>query len=77
MKDIQWNAIMLREFRYLACLSDEEYSVAYDWAHSKSITETAMNRNMDNSKVKDIRKTLRQKYDEVEKYSPLLPKRAT
>jgi hypothetical protein len=76
MKDIQWNAIMIREFGYLACLSDDESAVLHDWAHGKSITETAMNHRMDNSKVKDIRKTLRQKYDAVQPYTPLLPKRA-
>jgi hypothetical protein len=75
MKDIQWNQIMLREFRYLACLSDEEYAVLHDWAHGKSITETSMNRNMGDTKIKDIRRTLRQKYDAVAVYTPLLPKR--
>jgi hypothetical protein len=67
---------MLREFESLACLSDEEKAVLRDWAYGKSITETAMNHRMDNSKVKDIRKTLRQKYDDVQPYTPLLPKRA-
>ena len=75
MKDIQWNNIMRREFEYLACLSDDESAVLYDWAHGKSITETAMRLNMCDTKVKDIRKTLREKYDAVEIYTPLLPKR--
>ena len=75
MKDIQWNAIMIREFRYLACLSDDESAVLHDWAHGKSVTETSMRLNMCETKVKDIRKVLREKYDAVEIYTPLLPKR--
>ena len=76
MKDIQWNTIMLREFEYLACLSDEEKEVLHDWAHGKSVVHTAMRCHMGETKVKDIRKTLREKYDAVQIYSPLLPERA-
>ena len=75
MKDIQWNQIMLREFRTLACLSEEEEIVLRDWSLGKSIVATSMNHNMCETKVKDIRKVLRDKYDAVEIYSPLLPKR--
>ena len=75
MKDIQWNTIMLREFESLACLSDEEKDVLHDWAYGKSIVHTAMRCHMGDTKVKDIRKTLRGKYDAVQIYTPLLPKR--
>lgn len=76
MKDIQWDNVMRREFECLACLSEDETVVLHDWVHGKSITETSMNRNMCETKVKDIRKTLRKKYDAVQIYTPLLPKRA-
>lgn len=75
MKDILWNAIMLREFSGLACLSEEEEIVLQDWAHGKSIISTAMNHNMSERKVKEIRRILREKYDSVCIYSPLLPER--
>jgi hypothetical protein len=75
MKDIQWNKIMLREFEALACLSEEEITVLYDWANGKSIAYTTVHHNMCDTKVKDIRKTLREKYDAVQIYTPLLPKR--
>lgn len=75
MKDIQWNRVMIREFKTLACLSDDELSVLHDWAIDNSITETAMKLNMCETKVKDIRKRLREKYDAVEIFTPLLPKR--
>lgn len=75
MKDIQWNKIMLREFESLACLSEDETAVLHDWAIGKSIVSTAMNCHMGETKVKDIRKVLREKYDKVQIYTPLLPKR--
>jgi hypothetical protein len=75
MKDIQWNRIMVREFEYLACLSEDESIVLHDWALGRSIVATSMNHNMCETKVKDIRKTLRKKYDAVEIFTPLLPKR--
>ena len=66
---------MLREFESLACLSDEETIVLRDWAHGRSIVSTVMRYNMSDRKVKEIRKTLREKYDSVQIYTPLLPKR--
>ena len=75
MKDIQWNKIMLREFETLACLSDEESEVLHDWAHGKSVVSTAMRCHMGETKEKDIRKAIREKYDAVKIYTPLLPAR--
>jgi hypothetical protein len=75
MTDIRWNKIMLREFESLACLTDDEKEVLRDWAHGKSIVSSAMRLHMGETKVKDIRKVLRAKYDDVQPYSPLLPKR--
>lgn len=66
---------MLREFESLACLSDEETIVLRDWTQGRSIVSTAMRYNMSDRKVKEIRKTLREKYDSVQIYTPLLPKR--
>ena len=75
MKDIPWNRIMMREFESLACLSEDEKIVLHDWVNGKSITATTMDHHMGATKVKDIRKTLREKYDAVQIYTPLLPKR--
>lgn len=75
MKDIPWNRIMMREFESLACLSEDETIVLHDWVNGKSITATTMDHHMGSTKVKDIRNTLRKKYDAVQIYSPLLPKR--
>lgn len=75
MRDIRWNKIMLREFESLTCLTDDEKEVLHDWAHGKSIAQSAMSLHMGETKVKDIRKVLREKYDDVQPYTPLLPKR--
>ena len=75
MKDIQWNKIMLREFESLACLSEEEREVLHDLAYGKSVVHTAMRCHMGETKVKDIRKAIREKYDAVQIYTPLLPAR--
>ena len=77
MKDILWDQIMVRDFESLACLSETERAVLHDWAFGKSVTQTAMNRTMCDTTVKDIRKKLRIKYDAVQIYSPLLPERRT
>ena len=75
MKDIPWNKIILREFESLTCLSEEEKAVLYDWVHGKSIVATALHCHMCETKVKDIRKALREKYDAVQMFTPLLPER--
>ena len=46
MKDIPWNKIILREFESLACLSEEETAVLYDWVHGKSIVASALHCHM-------------------------------
>lgn len=75
MNDIPWNKIALEEFRSLACLSDEEDIVLQDWADEKSIVDTSMSRSMSTRKVDKLRNQIRKKYDAVQIYTPLLPKR--
>lgn len=75
MKDIMWNTIMLREFRSLASLTEEENAVLHDWALGKSIVATAMRCHMSERKVNSLRNSIRVKYDAVQIYTPLLPKR--
>ena len=75
MRDIQWNKIMLREFETLACLSDDEREVLHDWAYGKTVVHTALRCHMGETKVKDIRRIIREKYDAVQIYTPLLPAR--
>lgn len=75
MNDIPWNKITLAEFRSLACLSGEEDVVLRDWADGKSVVNTSMTRSMSNRQVDKLRNQIRKKYDAVQIYTPLLPKR--
>lgn len=74
-RDIEWNMIMVREFEYLACLSEEERIVLYDWAFDRYLAKTHMDHSMCETKIKEIRSRLRRKYDAVQPFSPLLPPR--
>jgi DNA-binding CsgD family transcriptional regulator len=75
MNDLIWDKGMIAEFSNLACLTDEEMIVLNDWAYGKSIVFTAMQHNMSDSKVSDIRGRLRKKYDLVQPRSNILPPR--
>lgn len=75
MNDILWNKIALAEFRSLACLSADEDQILQDWADGRSVTQTAMTRNVSTRQVDKLRNQIRKKYDAVQIYTPLLPKR--
>lgn len=75
MNDIPWNKIILDDFRYLSRLTEEEELILQDWEAGHSVTKIAMDRNMSDRKVERIRNQIRRKYDAVQPYSPLLPKR--
>ena len=75
MNDIPWNKIVLAEFRSLACLTEDENTLLQDWADGKSIVATSMSRNISTRLVDKLRHHIRQKYDAVQLYTPLLPKR--
>lgn len=75
MNDIPWNKIALAEFRSLACLTAEEDAVLQDWADGKSVVSTSMTRSISTRQVDKLRNQIRRKYDAVQIYTPLLPKR--
>ena len=58
-----------------AFLTDDETDVMYDWAAGKSLANTAIMRHMSERKVVSVRKSLRNKYDRVQVYTPDLPPR--
>ena len=66
---------MLGAMQAHACLTEEESIVLMDWAHGKSIANTSMMHHMSTSKVDKIRKRLRQKYDGIQFYADLPPRR--
>lgn len=75
MKDLRWNKIMLAEFRSLVCLTEDEDHVLEGWAYDKSIVCMARQCSLSERTINEILNRLRTMYDEVQPYSPLLPKR--
>lgn len=56
------------------CLSEEEQIVLVDWAHGKSVVNTAMRGSMSTRKVDKIRSRLRMKYDLIQSECGLPPR---
>lgn len=77
MNDIPWNKIIVDEFRYLARLTEDEDKILQDWEAGYSVTKSARVRNMSPRQVDRNRKQIRRKYDAVQPFTPLLPKRIT
>ena len=66
---------MLGAMQAHACLTEEETIVLMDWAKGKSIANTSMMHHMSTSKVDKIRRRLREKYDGIQPYTDLPPRR--
>lgn len=66
---------MLGAMQAHACLTEEETIVLMDWAKGKSIANTSMMHHMSTSKVDKIRRRLRDKYDGIQPYTDLPPRR--
>lgn len=77
MNDIPWNKIIVDEFRYLARLTEDEDKILQDWEAGHSVTKSARLRNMSPRQVDRNRNQIRRKYDAVQPFTPLLPKRIT
>ena len=75
MIDLLWNSRMLGAMQAHACLTEEETIVLQDWAKGKSIANTSMMRNMSESTVNRIRRRLRLKYDSIQSYAGLPPRK--
>lgn len=75
MVDLLWNSKMLGAMQAHACLTEEETIVLMDWAKGKSIANTSMMHHMSTSKVDKIRRRLRDKYDGIQSYTDLPPRR--
>lgn len=56
------------------CLSEDEQIVLEDWAHGRSVVNTAMRGSMSTRKVDKIRRRLRQKYDLIQSECGLPPR---
>lgn len=75
MNDIVWNKIILNEFIDLACLTETEEKILRTRIDGWSRVQQAMAFNLSVSTVDCIIRTIRQKYDMVQPFSDILPKR--
>lgn len=72
---ILWNAVMVADFRKIACLTEDEDKVLAAWAKGWSNVKMADKLGMSDRTVSRHLESIRKKYDEVCIYSPLLPPR--
>ena len=75
MNDLLFNSRLLGAMSEHACLTEEEKTVLDDWANGKSIANTSMMHHMSESTVNRIRRRLRQKYDGIQGYANLPPRK--
>lgn len=74
-KNVPWNEVFYREFSRLAMLNDFQKEVLRTRIMGYSITKQAMELNVSESTINRTIAQLKKKYDEVQPYSDLLPKR--
>ena len=75
MNDLLFNSRLLGAMSEHACLTEDEKNVLNDWAKGKSIANTSMMRHMSERTVRRIRQRLRAKYDSIQGYADLPPRR--
>ena len=75
MNDLLFNSRLLGAMSEHACLTEEEEKVLKAWAAGASVAKTARLCNMDDSTVNRIRKRLRIKYDGIQPYTDLPPRK--
>lgn len=72
---VPWNKYIVERFEELAMLTEEERMVLRTRVSGWSITKQAMELNLSPATVSRIIKRIKQKYDAVQKFDPLLPPR--
>lgn len=64
---------MIREFESLVPMTEDEKIVFHDMVNRKSIAHTSMTHHMSTRKVDEIRHWIKEMYQQVCIYTPLLP----
>lgn len=72
---VLWDAVILADFRKLACLTEDEDKVVSALAKGWSNVKIGMELGMADRTVSRHLESIRKKYDAVQIYSPLLPPR--
>lgn len=70
-----WNKLILEEFCAIALLSDSERFLVESRIKGLTILEQAEQLNLSVSSVNRMIRRIKDKYDNVQKYSEVLPKR--
>lgn len=76
-KEVSWNRIIYDEFVRFALLTDFEKEVLKTRLQNKTIIEQSLLLHCSKSTIDRTIKKLKKKYDEVQPYSDILPKRRT
>lgn len=74
-KQVAWSKIILEEFISEALLTEEEEIIMRTRIKGWTITKQSMELGMSEAKVNKIIAELKKKYDNVQKYNPILPPR--
>lgn len=74
-KQVPWNKIIVEHFVTLAMLTDDEEWVLRTRVAGMSIVQQSMELGMSVSTINRIIARLKKKYDEVEKFDPMMPPR--
>lgn len=72
---VAWNKVVLEEFIKEAMLTETEEMILRTRVAGWSRVKQSMQFNMSVSNIDKITKRLKQKYDKVSKYDPILPPR--
>ena len=75
MNDLLFNSRLLGAMSEHACLTEEESIVLKDWANGKSVANTSIMHHMSERTVRRIRQRLRAKYDSIQDYAGLPPRK--
>ena len=75
MNDLLFNSRLLGAMSEHACLTEDEKTVLNDWAKGRSIANTAMMHHMSERTIRRIRQRLREKYDSIQGYAGLPPRK--
>ena len=73
--EVPWNKIIVERFVDLAILTKDEEMILRTRVAGWTRTQQSIEFNMSISKVDSLIKTLKHKYDNVQKYDPMLPPR--
>ena len=72
---VPWNKIILEEFISIGGLTSEEEEIIRTRVAGWTITKQSIELGMSKSKVNYLIKRIKVKYDNCQKYSPILPPR--